>query len=261
MSVATDKAQVRRAFSRAIADDATAVIGERLAERLVCIDINPQWAADIGGDGKALQKHYPTAQVIALDFALPVLHHASGYRVLADAEFLPLQSASLDMLWSNLCFEWADIKQTLKEAARTLKPETGLLIFSTLGPDTLREARAAFAKTEPDAPLRMHTFMDMHDIGDLLVQTGFSEPMLEMEQLTLTYAAAEDALREVHNWGAGCALQTRRRGLTGRRQWQAAMTEYEKLFADEAGRVPATYEIVYAIAWRTAPKETVINFA
>ena len=245
MSMTIDKKQVRRAFSRhGGGGDLTAEIADRLAARLDEIDMSPEWIVDVGGDGKTMRGRFPEAHVAAADFALPRLRPQNRvFRTLADAEHLPFTDSSTDVIWSNLCFDWTDLKKSLAEAARVLRPREGLLIFSMLGRDTLREARSIFP---PDS---MHEFMDMHDIGDMLAQGGFSEPVLETEHITLTYTDAYAAMREIHEAGCGCALSSRARGLTGKHAWQKAMTEYAEQFADNDGRVPATYEIIYANCW------------
>ena len=87
------------------------------------------------------------------------------------------------------------------------------------------------------------------------MQAGMTEPVVQCERLTFNYATAKDALREVHKQGAGCALADRPRGLMGKARWQKALSHYERRFADDNGRVPATYEVIYAVAWRAATQE------
>lgn len=256
-----DKKQAQRAFSRHRGGgELTAEIGRRLAARLDELGVEPAVVVDVGGDGAAMAAYFAKARIVAADFALPRLQTAAARvcRVAADAERLPMATASADVVWANLCYEWTDLKTALGEAARILRPQRGLLIFSTLGRDTLSEARAVFAEDG-----RVHEFMDMHDIGDMLAGAGFAEPVLETERLVLTYHDAAAALREVHAAGCGCALHTRARGMLGRRRWQAALAEYTRRFADAKGRLPATYEVIYAVAWRRSPPptEAVVRFA
>ena len=266
MNSAIDKRQARRAFSRAAAaggNNAVAdIVGERLEERLTEIAPAPQVAIDVGGNGHTLATHFPAAKIIALDFALPVLRTetAAHFYALADAEAMPLADSSADLLWSNLCWEWTVMETALAEAARVLSPTGGLLAFSVLGPDTWQEVRAAWAKVELPPPQRVHTFTDMHNIGDMLSQAGFAEPVLSAEHLTLSYSSAAEALRDAHNAGAGCALSTRPRGLMGRHKWQLMLDTYQQMFADDQGRVPATFEVIYATAWSAPPKESVVHF-
>ena len=241
----------------------TRVTGERLYARLHDMRLSPQWVADIGGDGVFIASCYPRAQVVAVDFSMPVLRAAAPpppprLPLLADAEQLPLADASLDLLWSNLCLEWTQPQLFFAEAARVLKPN-GVLAFTSLGTDTLTEVRTVFAGEN-----RVHEFPDIHDLGDALLCGGFAEPIMESERLTLTYANADDALRDARNMGAGCALAARPRGLMGRKRWQRAVADYAAYFGGADGRVTATVEAVYATAWRRKSqpqrKETIVQF-
>jgi malonyl-CoA O-methyltransferase len=126
----------------------------------------------------------------------------------------------------------------------------GLLMFSTLGPDTLRELRSAFA----DGYAHTQRFADMHDLGDMLVGCGFADPVMDMEVVTLTYDDFDAMLAELRAAGSACAMKARRHGLTGRQAWSAARTAYESMRRD--GRLPATFEIIYGHAWKAAPKQT-----
>ncbi len=249
---------MRRAFSRRLGGgDLAAEVAARLISRLDEIAPNPRWIVDVGGDGGAVRERFPDARVLAADFALPRLRaRPRVFRTQADAAQLPVRDAAADMLWSNLCLEWTDIKQSFAEAARILRPKDGLFIFSVLGRDTMREARAAFGEKDGGR------FMDMHDIGDMLGGCGFAETVMETERATLTYRAPEDAFREAQKAGCGAA-NSRRRGLFGRRRWRKAMDEYARRFADADGRIPATYEIIYAVSWRKtpAPSEHIVRFA
>ncbi|WOV91561.1 MAG: methyltransferase domain-containing protein [Candidatus Zeuxoniibacter abyssi] len=256
---AIDKRQVCRAFSRFPTDGAlAAVTAERLSDILDDMILSPSHVLDVGGGGFAgLQTRYPKARLWAVDLALPILQKSQAdIRLCADAERLPIQDGAVDMLWSNLCYEWTDIAKSLPEAARVLKVG-GVFIAGILGPDTLREARAAFAD---DGCPRVHDFTDMHDVGETLLQAGMTEPVVQCERLTFNYATAKDALREVHKQGTGCALADRPRGLMGKARWQKALSHYERRFADDNGRVPATYEVIYAVAWRAATQEKPIHF-
>lgn len=260
MTGAIDKMQVRRAFSRAAANgrpQPAAVVAQRLLSRLDEITLAPEVVADIGGGGcPVLAKKYAGAKMLAVDFALPVLRFGGGdgggravWRVAADAEKLPLADGSVDLAYSNLCLEWTDAGAVLSEAARVLRPG-GVFVFSTLGPDTLREMRAAFDG-------RVHRFADMHDIGDMLAPRGFAEPVMQREEIRLTYSRPEDAAREVHQWGGSFAGAKRRRGLGGKSRWQKCLSNYPREESDEkgesgekGGRYAATFEIIYALAWR-----------
>ena len=261
-----EPSRVGASFDRAARDyDAAAFlqkeVGERLLERLDLMANTPARVLDIGcGTGRPtrdLVRRYPQSQVIGVDLAPGMLKRAvkkqswfgKGARfVCAEASQLPLADASCDLLYASLLLQWCeDLDATLLEWRRLLKPH-GLLLFSTLGPDTLKELRAAWSSV--DEFNHVNRFLDMHDVGDALIRAGFVEPVMDVEHLTLTYADAPALMRDLKSIGAHNVTAGRRRGLMGRGRLAAFSTAYER-FRQE-GRLPATYEVVYGTAW--APK-------
>lgn len=258
-----DKSLVRRNFAHAADQyDAQAVlqheIAERMLERLDYVRLQPKRILDIGcGTGAAcahLLKRYPKAQVIGLDFALPMLAHArkrGGWLrrpkcICGDLDHLPVAAQSVDLVFSSSAIQWSqDPAAALQEMARVLRPG-GLLMFSSFGPDTLRELRQAWS--DSDGQPHVHGFLDMHHYGDMLMAAGFADPVMDCERLRLTYAEVGDLLRDLKVIGASNAVQTRPRGLTGRTRLQAMQQAYEQ-FRDAEGRLPATYEVIYGHAW------------
>lgn len=268
-----DKREVRRAFSRAAADyDAAAVLQRevcgRMLERLDYVKLQPSRVLDVGsGTGwgtRQLAQRYPDAQLVALDIAIGMLQNARGHSgwwrklfggakqgyVCADVEALPLAANSVELVWSNLALQWCnDLPQAFAELHRALKAD-GLLMFSTFGPDTLKELRQAFHGV--DGRSHLNRFADMHDIGDMLAHGGFAEPVMDMECLTLTYDDVRGALYDLKRIGAHNATAGRGQGLMGKRAWARLLDNYEKLRRD--GKLPATYEVVYGHAWKAQPK-------
>ncbi len=263
------KRDARRAFERAAATyDYAAVlqreVRRRLFEHLDPIVIEPRRILDLGcGTGDAFEpmgKRYPKAQVIGVDFSRAMLARARAHTgwlrrtfgsgaprlVCADAARLPLSHGSVDFVFSNLALHWNHPDGVFAETARVL-PTGGLFMFSTLGPDTLKELRAAFGRA-----LHVHSFIDMHDLGDALVHAGFADPVMEMEVITLEYSRVEDLARDLKATGAQNALPGRAHGLTTPRRWKAMADRYEAQRRGEA--LPATFEIVYGHAWKTAPR-------
>lgn len=264
-----DKRAVRRAFSRAAKDyDAVAVlqreVRERMLEKLDCIKLQPGCILDAGcGTGRGtrqLAQRYPAAQVVALDMALGMLDVAreqsswwrklfAGSRqfpVCADVEALPLAAASAEMVWSNLTLQWCnDLPGTFRELQRVLKTG-GLLMFSTFGPDTLKELRGAFQGV--DGYSHVSRFIDMHDIGDMLLASGFAEPVMEMEVITLTYDDVRAVMQDLRGIGAHNSTTGRAQGMMGRAAWSQVLERYEQHRRD--GRLPATFEIIYGHAWK-----------
>ncbi|MCP4127392.1 MAG: methyltransferase domain-containing protein, partial [Gammaproteobacteria bacterium] len=184
-----DKQQACSSFSRAAERyDEVAVLqretGQRLVERLDLMLIEPKVILDVGsGTGVAtaeLAKRYKKAQIVALDFAFPMLLKArkrgSWLRrprcVCADLEHLPFADGSVDLIYSNAALQWSnDLEHTFGEFMRVLRPG-GLVAFTTFGPDTLKELRMAWS--EADGGSHVSQFLDMHDVGDALVSSQFA---------------------------------------------------------------------------------------
>jgi len=261
-----DRRQVRRNFGRAAAsyeehDVLQREVQDDLLARLDFYLDKPACVLDVGagpGRGTALlKKRYPKARVIALDMAVPMLRKARQHsqmlrpfaRVAGEATRLPLVDHSVDVLHANLCFQWCDeLAPLFNECVRVLKPG-GFLVFSTFGPDTLRELRAAWAGND-DAP-HVARFLDMHDVGDAMLAAGLRDPVLSVSRYTLTYEQPQGLLRDLKGLGATNADSTRDRGLTGRKRYRQMLEAYEALRVD--GRIPATWEVVTAHAWGPPP--------
>jgi malonyl-CoA O-methyltransferase len=257
-----DRTAVRRAFDAASGGyDASAAlqqeVGARLLDRLEFVSVNPQVILDAGcGTGRnalALIRRYARCMVVGLDLSEGMLRQARRRRtwlrsprpVCADAARLPLGDASVDLLFSNLMLQWCnDLDAVFAEFRRVLRP-TGLLTFSTFGPDTLRELRQAWSET--DGHVHVSRFLDMHDIGDALVRAGLAEPVMDVDYFRLTYDDVTDLMRDLKAIGASNATAGRSRGLTGRRRLDRVRAAYEQ-FRQE-GRLPATWEVVYGHAW------------
>jgi malonyl-CoA O-methyltransferase len=177
---------------------------------------------------------------------------ARQMQVCGDIESLPLAAKSVEMVWSNLAIQWCnDLPATFAELHRVLKVD-GLLMFSTFGPDTLKELRRAFDGV--DRHNHLNRFTDMHDIGDMLVHSGFAEPVMDMEYLTLTYDDVRGVLQDLKSIGAHNATTGRPRGLMGKNAWARLVENYERLRSN--GKLPATFEVVYGHAWKPQPKQT-----
>ncbi|MGD8911066.1 MAG: malonyl-ACP O-methyltransferase BioC [Chromatiales bacterium] len=258
-----DKHQARLAFSRAAPhyDEVAALqreIAGRMLDRLTYIKHQPTVVLDVGagtGDAThALVRRYSEAQVIALDFALPMLQQtrkrpSTNTRhpdcLCGDAEQLPLADCSVDMIFSNATLQWCnDLPGTFKEFLRVLRPN-GMLLFSTFGPDTLMELRASWAAV--DGGSHVSPFWDMHNIGDAMLQAGLAEPVVDVDRLQLSYADVPALMRDLKTLGAHNATQDRPRGLTGKGRLRAMFQAYEQFRKD--GRLPASYEVVYGHAW------------
>lgn len=273
-----DKARVRASFERAAHTyDAAAIlqksVREEMLERLDLVTLNPQAILDAGcgtGHGSfALHKRFPQAHIISLDLAMGMLQQTYAQQpalqrwmaqltgkknlLCADIEALPLADNSVDMVWTNLAIQWCnDLDKAFTEIKRVLKPN-GLLMFSTFGPDTLKELRIASA--ENDAMTHVSRFIDMHDIGDAMTRAGFSAPVLDVEHFTLTYDDVKSVMRDLKSIGAHNATAGRARGLLGKDFFAQFAARYEQ-FRQQDGKLPATFEVVYGHAWAPEQRQT-----
>ena len=223
-----------------------------MLERLDYVKLAPRRILDAGSgpgrDAAALRRRYPRAEIVALDHALPLLPRRTwGERIFRSRtaavcgalERLPFADASFELAWSNMALHWVDEPlAALRELERVLVPE-GLLMFSTLGPDTLKELRAAAGAR------RVHEFADMHDLGDLLVAAGFHAPVMDMEMLRIEYASGRRLLEDLRASGQANARRDRPRGLAGR-------GFRERLERALGARMQSTYEVIYGHAWKRA---------
>jgi malonyl-CoA O-methyltransferase len=264
-----DKARVRASFDRAAPTyDAVAVLQAevrvRMFSRLELLKIAPEAILDAGcGTDQAsivLAKKFSKSQIISLDIAMGMLGQAATRQhwlkrslgltrqslLCGDIESLPIQSSSTGLLWSNLAFQWCnDLDLVFKESHRVLKPE-GLIMFSTFGPDTLKELRLA-ANADP-SHVHVSRFIDMHDIGDALIRAGFTSPVLDVERFVLTYDDVMGVMRDLKAIGAHNATDGRNRGLQGKGFLKKLTENYEQFRQD--GKLPATFEVVYGHAWK-----------
>jgi malonyl-CoA O-methyltransferase len=260
-----DARGVQSSFDRASASyEAAAVlqarVGDELLERLDFFRFEPQVVVDLGaGTGRLsgeLKRRYKRASVVAVDIAPGMLREARRHfglfrrfeRVCADVRQLPFNDGSVDLAVSNLMLQWCDEPDAaLAEIRRVLQPD-GFFAFTTFGPDTLKELRAAWAAV--DTYSHVNTFIDMHDIGDAFGRAGFTEPVLDVERVTLTYSDVLALMRDLKTIGAHNVTAGRPRGLVGRARLRAMEAAYER--ARVEGRIPATYEVIYGAAWGSA---------
>ncbi|MBK7899278.1 MAG: methyltransferase domain-containing protein [Azonexus sp.] len=280
-----DTARVRRSFAQVAdrygeGDFFAREIDRRMLERLDYVRLAPQRILDLGcsrgASLAALRGRYPEARGVGVDGVeamlprqaasplwrrwWPAAGAASPTFVAADAARLPFAADRFGLVWSNLLLHWLDDPlPALAEGHRVLETG-GLLMFSTLGPDTLRELRECFA----DGHGHVQRTIDMHDLGDMLVSCGFADPVMDMEVITLTYDSLAALGRDLRAAGSTCAMGDRRRGLMGRASWAALNAAYETRRRE--GKLPATFEVVYGHAWKAAPKKTadgrsIIRFA
>ena len=248
--------RLRRRFDRAAAcyDQFAGVQREitlRLLERLDLIQLDPGCVMDLGagtGDGTAqLSQRYPRAQIVSVDFSYAMLQQgqkrgSAGNPVVADAFQLPFAPGAVDLVFSSSTLQWCiPLAEVLQEISRVLRPG-GLLMFSTYGPDTLHELQVAQRAAGVEGGV--NEFSDMHPIGDLLLEEGYQDPVLDVERLDASYASVRDLVRELKGIGSSRIEPPAAQPCT-RDQWQALAEAYP---ADDRGRVHATYEAIFGHA-------------
>jgi len=258
--------QVRESFNAAVASyDEHAVlqreIGDRLIDRLDFIKLDPKIILEVGsGTGYCtaqLKKLYPSSHIVSLDIAdlmLQATKNKIGFfqklkkqisYTCADATNLPFQDNSIDFIFSNLTLQWCpELGAVFKEFYRVLKPNS-LLMYSSFGPDTLKELRIAWSQVDNFS--HVNQFVDMHDIGDEMLAAKLADPVLDMEMLTVTYKNIFDLMRDLKNVGAHNINQSRNHGLTGKNQFEKLKQAYEQFRTDNV--LPLSYEVVYGHAW------------
>ena len=257
-----DKKRIRQHFgARAEGYESSAILQRevctRMLDRLDWVKLKPDIILDVGsGTGWGVQgliEKYSSAKVIALDLSLPMLQQARNKGrwlrkpglVCADAEALPLADQSVDLIFSSLMLQWCDPQIVFNEFLRVLKPG-GLLMFATFGPDTLKELRHCWAQL--DQAHHVNSFVDMHDLGDNLLHSGFAEPVMDMDMMRLTYQHARTVMTDLKAIGANTTLQGQYRGLLTPGKLQRVLDAYEN-FRHE-GMLPASFEVIYGHGWK-----------
>ncbi len=258
-----DSAALRRALQRAAPTFEQAAflaheIENRMLERAALMRLDPTRILVVdgrsGGGARRLRRTYPRSRTVLLDPAVGMAHQAKGrgwqrrqHFCLGWSTTLPFSAHAFQVIWSTLGLQWVEeLEAPFHEFRRTLDPG-GVVIFSSLGPDTLYELRSAldtvFGERAPDMPL----FADMHDVGDALTQAGFEGVVMENEVFKVTYPDLRTLLHDGRTTGSGAVLDNRFRGLITPRRLRAL----EEHLPKEDGRIVVHFEVVYGHAWRS----------
>jgi malonyl-CoA O-methyltransferase len=257
LNPALDERAIRRQFARVAATyDAASLLQKKIADELIdrieLVRPAPDMLLDLGsGTGylghRAVEK-FPALSVIAIDRVTAMATESANANlgprtVIAAAEKLALGQESVPLVLSNLLLHWCDVGTAFFEVARVLEVG-GTFLFSTLGPDTLMELRAAWAEVD-DYP-HVHEFIDMHNLGDALVTAGFSEPVLDTDRVSVTYKEVPQLVDELRHAGGANVRLDRRRACTGKKRYRQFVAAYEAF--REQGRLPSTWEVIYGLA-------------
>jgi malonyl-CoA O-methyltransferase len=210
------------------------------AARILAVDIATAMHAQ--ARPAALQRQ----QLPAQNQTFPRISYVGG-----DVEQMPFKDSCIELVYSNLMLQWCnDLSRAFAEAHRILRSD-GLFMFSTFGPDTLKELRLAFRGADDYS--HVNRFTEIHDVGLMLGRNGFELPVMETEYITMAYDDVIGIMRDLKAIGAHNVNQGRRRGLTGKTTWQKAINCYEMLRT--RGKLPATYQVVYGYAWKPGEKQ------
>lgn len=221
-------------------------IGLRLLERLDYFKLSPNYILDLGAGvgrfSKALKRRYPKAVIVSLDLAFEMTQRARKQQrfiqrwpvVCADMHVLPFQNKQFDLIFSNQVLQWSfSLGDVFSELHRVMRPQ-GCFLFSMLGPDTLKEL-SGFSECTPVMP----SMIDMHHIGDAMIQTGFDDPVLDMEMLTVNYRKFETLRSSLQTQGISCA------------QIQDMASEIQPH--------ALSFEVLYGHGWRLQDKQKTVG--
>jgi malonyl-CoA O-methyltransferase len=247
-----------------------AEVARRMAQRLQIVKLRPahvlDWWGFVGGGGAALDQHYPNAQRVIVE-PIPALQQRSSdmraapwwsarrwrserIDVIAEGDEPP---GIAQLLWANMMLHAArDPAAVMARWHRALAVD-GFVMFSCLGPDTLKELRSLYGRL--DLPTPGTPFVDMHDLGDMMLHAGFAGPVMDQELLTLTWPDAQALLAELRTFGGNVSPE-RHAGLRTPR-WRAHLLNELAALADQHGRIAMSFEIVYGHAFKPTPRARV----
>lgn len=254
-------------------------IAQRMIDRLQYIRIEPRALIDMGcGPGlrvEVLQQRYPKAHYIGVDsceiFIQEAQQHFSAKGLSAllkkmtaqkTPEFLlkdmadtGLAPESVELIWSNLALHWHPSPEQVMHEWRRLLKVGGLCMFSCFGPHTFIELREAVQRA--GIHTHMMEFVDMHDFGDIMLEHGFVDPVMDQEMITLTYKTPEKLLADVYQFGGNPCIG-RADGLRGRNWYQSLLNALEQGRKAD-GLLHLTLEVVYGHAWRSGTTKGVTS--
>src|ERR1700683_5246596 len=260
-----DRALLRRRRRRAAALGPATFLLDRvagdLAERLATVLRRFERAVDRGTPGDAVRTALARLESVGKIVAADVMPDAARGEIFVavDEEALPFGDATLDLVVSALALPFVnDLPGVLVQVCRALKPD-GLLLAALLGGETLTELRQSFAEAESEieggVSPRVAPFADLRDLGALLQRAGFALPVTDVDRVTVRYDSAFGLMHDLRRMGATNALLARRRTPLKRATLQRMAEIYAERFADDDGRLRATFEIVWLSGWAPHPDQ------
>jgi len=194
-----------------------------------------------------------------LDVRAPFLPHKNGHipDIIPSADQstqqLDAPPLSQDLIIAPLCLHSLnDLPGMLFQIKQALKPD-GLFIGAVFGQETLRELRESLQQTEIDLYSgmhpRVHPFIHMQQMGDLLQRAGFTLPVIDSEIITVQYSSLTKLCHDLRFMGEGCALSERSKHFSARRLFEQAQEYYQKHFSNSDGLLNASFEIIFISGW------------
>jgi NADH dehydrogenase [ubiquinone] 1 alpha subcomplex assembly factor 5 len=263
-----DRALLRRRRERAApgfagVDFLVREVALRLIERVADVRRRFPLALELGCHtgqlARALGEEAPIERLVQADLAPTMVRRAAGLRVVADEELLPFAGERFDLVLSCFSLHWVnDLPGALVQIARTLKPD-GLFLAALAGGTTLLELREALLRAELEledgGAVRISPFVELRDAGALLQRAGLALPIADVETIRVTYDHPLKLMQELRRMGEASALVASHRRPLRRRTLLRACEIYLELFADAAGRVPATFQILMLSGWKPGPDQ------
>ena len=233
-------------------------VADRLSDRLSLIKRDFACVLDVGAHhgllADLLKSRAGTTDVFASDMSLRFAAQNNVPTVAADEEFLPFRANCMDAVVSNLSLQWVnDLPGALLQIRQVLKPD-GLFLAAVLGGESLRELRDSLMQAElavtGGASPRVSPFIDMRDMGGLMQRAGFALPVVDSDMITVDYPHALKLMQDLRGMGASNATRNRLMIPTRREVLLEAGKIYQEKFGNITGRVPATFQVIYAIGWK-----------
>jgi malonyl-CoA O-methyltransferase len=249
-----------------------------LIEKLKIMKVRPKSIMDLGsgtgGVASRISPMFPNANMVLVDISLGMLgtsrHRTLSNRkkranyICANAEQMPFASNSFDLVVSNLMLQWGENYPKIFAGVNAILKPGGLFVFSTLGPSTLMELRDAWS--EVDEYKHVNEFVDMHILGDALISSGLTEPVMESDSIIMNFPSASKVMSHLKKIGAHNVNTGRRKTLTGKGRLREVTKRYELLWTRDG--LPCSYEVIYGHAWKPAeakkgpsPKEQIFLLA
>jgi SAM-dependent methyltransferase len=236
-------------------------VADDLAERLATVLRRFDLAVDLGTPGGAVRNALARLESVGRIVAADVMPDTTRGEIFvaADEEALPFGDATLDLVVSALALQFVnDLPGVLVQIRRALKPD-GLFLAALIGGETLTELRQSFAEAESDieggVSPRVAPFADLRDLGALLQRAGFALPVTDVDRVTVRYDSVFGLMHDLRHMGATNALIARRRTPLKRATLQRLAEIYAERFADDDGRLRATFEIVWLSGWAPHPDQ------